>query len=248
MWRSLQGQISTIVLPEVSLYLLIVSWEIVSGTDNRECESSCCQKRGLSHRFLFCTGNRQFSYPIPCMLFFLFTSHSIITWYGLYDRQVPRKPRPVGGELHYFDLGNNRTAKINRSTYSCHSGVCTRSSHYARASRAFLMKPSRWRHEIPHWFRCFASHNFGIAYWTYAQGEIDDHISGRFSFSARMGYFSLPSDISPFIGYPILMMVTWVILHHHWTPICNFPFRKIISKRVRMAATPKRNRTQGMCR
>lgn len=176
MWRSLQGQISTIGLPEVSLSLLIVSWEIVSGTDNKECGSFCCQKRGPSHRFLFYTGNRQFSCPIPCISF----------------------------SIQYFDLGNNRAATRNRSTYSCHSGVFTRSSHYARASRAFLMKPSCWSHEIRNWFRCFALHNFGIAYWTCAQGEIDDHISGRFSFSGRTGSFSLPSDTSPFIGYPIL--------------------------------------------
>ena len=65
MWRSLRDQISTIGLPEVSFYLPIVSREVVSGTDNKECGSLCCQKRGPSPRFPSYTGNKQFSYPIP---------------------------------------------------------------------------------------------------------------------------------------------------------------------------------------
>ena len=74
-WRSPPGQISTIFLPEDSVYLSTVFQEVLSSTDNRERGSLFCQKRGPFHRFLSCIGNKQFSFSISSISFSPFLLH-----------------------------------------------------------------------------------------------------------------------------------------------------------------------------
>ncbi len=163
---------------------------------------------------------------------------------------LPQSGKRIGNEVESWAVGIKCHSLVGFSAFpmnntpSITAGV--KSSSCSISSRVFLMNACILNHIFYSWYQRFASNNHRTTSWTYPQSEMDDRISRNFWFSAGSGYFCLRLGISRFIEYTLPTVKNCVMRLHHWKPISIFPLRKKVSKRVRIPATPKRNRTQGM--